>query len=668
MKGGIWRHRKKAANNGEQQPTGKEASAHNIEDLPTFGLKTYCISPHYTVYSRIEDIYVSGDEAPGSINVGWFPGTPSDAAISGDEQWLVSVGHGFIAYRMQPPWRPYDSGPGEGQWFEGWREPGNELRFRSVQSLDAHNFLLHSIDNDFVVTECFLNADTQALTKVSEWVEEHERWRARVLGGFTDLQLMRIYGGAGRLVLEFRESGTYEDAGKYQVDLSGQIEIVDTRGTMDSSYSDTYDLQDVAQAARAKRFFQLHANGSGSIRDVPTIGCLQLLLKRRPYDSRDASGRALRDTPSTITLRARGRFASWLVRTPHGTLLCPGWGGWLEGPAQKSQEPTEKATAIAPAAVASIPPADFPQVPLTRDEIMVRLDAFLEAYQRDPAESGLYFVAPGLPGRHLAVFKRQSAFDLTIGLGFPNSCIATEPPVADSWLMQRNYAAQEGVWTRSSSISPRKTAAEILDLFQSAWGAMELEAPTLITGSRKVQDASRSFGQLALAPPGVCTASLLILRPRSHGFCRSPSAERGSAWANTPSTASGLARLRLPLKTSSFTSASLSAAPAIAPATPGPRVGSIKPAGNSRRAKSCTSSPAAASPTVSTPILSVGRCHSRPFTTTGPRGTGGPSFGARTSSSTPTREPPSPSTRISSPSGRPRSLRATTCSSIQCGQ
>jgi hypothetical protein len=152
--------------------------------------------------------------------------------------------------------------------------------------------------------------------------------------------------------------------------------------------------------------------------------------------------------------------------------------------------------------------SEHPQEPQTRavlatGQILSHLTTFLQAYRNDPEDAGLYFAAPGLPGRHLAVHKLETDFGVALSPGFPRSCVTPEPPSSLPWLHRQGYQEHDGVWTRSSSLGLHEAAQEILATFQSAWGPAGIEAPTLLTASRHVQEASRTLGQLALAPPGI---------------------------------------------------------------------------------------------------------------------------------------------------------------------
>lgn len=152
--------------------------------------------------------------------------------------------------------------------------------------------------------------------------------------------------------------------------------------------------------------------------------------------------------------------------------------------------------------------SDHSEEPQTRavlatGEILSHLTTFLQAYRNDPEEAGLYFAAPGLPGRHLAVHKLETDFGVALNPGFPRSCVTPEPPSSLPWLHRRGYQEHDGVWTRSSSLGLQEAAREILAIFQSAWGPAGIEAPTVLTASGQVLEASRTLGQLALAPPGI---------------------------------------------------------------------------------------------------------------------------------------------------------------------
>ena len=67
---------------------------------------------------QYEVAWVEIDGDPRRVYIGNFYGDARAAAISSDEQWCVMVGCGFIAYRLEQPWRPYGHDPRSQQWWE----------------------------------------------------------------------------------------------------------------------------------------------------------------------------------------------------------------------------------------------------------------------------------------------------------------------------------------------------------------------------------------------------------------------------------------------------------------------------------------------------------------------------------------------------------------------
>lgn len=164
----------------------------------------YARSQRYIVFGQYEGIWLQGAGVPGTVIVGDFMGAPSGATISADEEWLVSAGNGFVAYRLRPPWVNFPTaaaalwsaerarlGPGGEQWWEAGRgqkdkvtPQGDTLWIARVQALSGHQFLLTTAcnhrqpDGDYQVRELILDADRRTLLLQREWREEAARRHA----------------------------------------------------------------------------------------------------------------------------------------------------------------------------------------------------------------------------------------------------------------------------------------------------------------------------------------------------------------------------------------------------------------------------------------------------------------------------------------------------------
>lgn len=184
----------------EFERCANEMTESTVED--EFGMTdvvVYCRSRRYVVFGQYESIWVRGLSVPGNVRVGYFMGAPCGAAMSQDDQWLLSAGNGLVAYRLQPPWRAYGVGPagelppartfradpGFGQWWEAGRGTKDELTpdggvlwLTQVRALRGRQFLVTTAraprgsDADGLVAELIVDADKRTFQLHREWKEE----------------------------------------------------------------------------------------------------------------------------------------------------------------------------------------------------------------------------------------------------------------------------------------------------------------------------------------------------------------------------------------------------------------------------------------------------------------------------------------------------------------
>jgi hypothetical protein len=121
------------------------------------GAKALHRSSHFTVFGVFELVVLTGLVLPGAgIEIGDFDGDPFAACIDADETWCVTVGLGFIAYRLGPPWILYRyQAPKNDQYWEFARsslefaEVGDEhLWLDSVTSIGTGRFVVVSESAD----------------------------------------------------------------------------------------------------------------------------------------------------------------------------------------------------------------------------------------------------------------------------------------------------------------------------------------------------------------------------------------------------------------------------------------------------------------------------------------------------------------------------------------
>lgn len=159
----------------------------------------YCRSRRYVVFGQYESIWVKGAKVPGNVRVGYFMGAPSAAAVSNDEEWLLSTGNGLVAYHLRPPWRSYGVGPAGvlpparsfravsefRQWWEAGRGSSDELTpeggvlwLTQVRALHGHRFLVTTARNRrapdaaYRVGQLIVDADRRTFRLHREWTED----------------------------------------------------------------------------------------------------------------------------------------------------------------------------------------------------------------------------------------------------------------------------------------------------------------------------------------------------------------------------------------------------------------------------------------------------------------------------------------------------------------
>jgi hypothetical protein len=131
--------------------------AWEIELLGQPGAKALHRSSSFTVFGVFEMVMLTGLVLPtAGVEIGDFYGDPFAACIDADETWCVTVGLGFIAYRLGPPWTSYRyQAPKNDQYWEFGRssvelgEVGDEqLWFDSVTSVGTGRFVVVSESED----------------------------------------------------------------------------------------------------------------------------------------------------------------------------------------------------------------------------------------------------------------------------------------------------------------------------------------------------------------------------------------------------------------------------------------------------------------------------------------------------------------------------------------
>jgi hypothetical protein len=136
------------------------------------GAKALSRSTNFTVFGVFEMVVLTGLVLPvAGIEIGDFYGDPFAACIDADETWCVTVGLGFIAYRLGVPWTAYryQSTKNDQYWELGRKsvefgEVGDDqLWFDSATSVGPGRFVVVSESGD----EFEVDAETRIVSALS---------------------------------------------------------------------------------------------------------------------------------------------------------------------------------------------------------------------------------------------------------------------------------------------------------------------------------------------------------------------------------------------------------------------------------------------------------------------------------------------------------------------
>ena len=286
-------------------------------------LAVYARSRRYVAFGQYEGIWLRGPDVPGTVTVGDFMGAPSGAAISADEEWLISVGNGFVAYRLRPPWVNFGEraialgsvgesrlGPGGEQWWAAGRGTTDEvtpdgavLWLAKVAALTGHQFLLTTTcnrrrpDGDYRVRELILDAERRTLEMQREWVEAAAKRRDHILCGLDGWVLQRVEARDEEAVLNLTGP-----EGEAAVILRGDVRVERVDGTGNQG------------SALAGRLGVL-AGSQITVSATDDAGGLGISLRRPGGETR---------WPAWIGVSGSAGAGAWEVRTPDGDVVGPG--------------------------------------------------------------------------------------------------------------------------------------------------------------------------------------------------------------------------------------------------------------------------------------------------------------------------------------------------------
>jgi hypothetical protein len=163
---------------GNMNHGDKVQRAWESEHLGQPGARVLCRSASFTVFSVFESVVITGSElgrpgqSPASVEIGDFYGDAHAACIDADETWCITIGLGFIAYRLGAPWTRYHyQSQRNDQFWEFGRdsaefgEAGDDhVWFDSVISVGRGQFVVADESGD----EFAVDAETRTVALIRE--------------------------------------------------------------------------------------------------------------------------------------------------------------------------------------------------------------------------------------------------------------------------------------------------------------------------------------------------------------------------------------------------------------------------------------------------------------------------------------------------------------------
>jgi hypothetical protein len=225
----------------------------------------------------------------------------------------------LVAYRLSPPWHEYAYGLTEfnDQWWEFWREPGNELWLASVRAQDGSTFLATTNpDENWLVREFVVDAENRQIMASRYWVDTPRRLRGEYLRSYEGLRLDSVVADGERLRLFFGEDRSHEVVVTGQMTVTPSIVVPVRYSSVDESGTAT----PVAEALNQLVGKMVQRAES------PQDGSLDLGFER--------SGTRLVDSDLGLHIRvlAGDPPGCWTASAPTGWLASPGADGWAQGP------------------------------------------------------------------------------------------------------------------------------------------------------------------------------------------------------------------------------------------------------------------------------------------------------------------------------------------------
>lgn len=126
----------------------------------------------YQISNEYERVYLFNKTNNVSVVIGDHYGDPTDAIISVDCKFCVSIGYGAIVYYLSPPMLDYNYEKNS-QWLDIMRDPKNALWFDSVKQIDESTVHLYEEQLDEESVSIFqLNVYTGEITHITKLHDE----------------------------------------------------------------------------------------------------------------------------------------------------------------------------------------------------------------------------------------------------------------------------------------------------------------------------------------------------------------------------------------------------------------------------------------------------------------------------------------------------------------
>jgi hypothetical protein len=279
------------------------------------GNRLLCRSPNFTVRSEWEVVFLEGRELTQRAVIGDFYGDPAEAAIDATERWCVTVGCGLIAYRLTPPWRPWDGRVDDlGQWWGHGQDPPEPLWLKHVRAIDDRFVCDTNPTDEWLIQRFDVRPDERSILLVEQWTDHDARFRNEVLHRFVGQALIDVAFDGAALTFTFAETGadTLTFTGEWMYGARAK-----PWSHVDPHKLATSGVVDALRGFLPSHVKQLDSGDAGELTFVLALSS-DAVPTETAYVDIHVSGD-----------QARG---AWSARSPIGEVVSPGAAGWPTRP------------------------------------------------------------------------------------------------------------------------------------------------------------------------------------------------------------------------------------------------------------------------------------------------------------------------------------------------